>query len=211
MKMRKIKTLFLICAIGSFLVSCKKEADLQDQAGQGNGNNSITGKWNFLGMTVLVKTSITAGSGGQQEKLITSYGYNSENNVGTVVIDASHFTMTGIGYSVDTTVNEEFYENGILTDFYQTPFQTIIPPYNASVPYKAIGTDSMFFQSGFISFDPTVTGGVPVATTAIGSKLSWSNDTLLLKTLYSDASIQNVNGINAQVVTNLSQVVKLKK
>ncbi|MGZ8557782.1 MAG: hypothetical protein ACXWWC_05600 [Chitinophagaceae bacterium] len=162
-------------------------------------------------MTFIVNTTMTAGSLGQQEKLIYSYGYNSKNNVGTVVIDASKFKQAGIGYTVDTTVKTDFYENGILTDSYESSFQSNMPPYSGTFPYNAIGTDSIFFASGFISLQSPDSTSMPIATTAAGYKISWLSDTLVMKMQQSNSSIQNVNGVNAQVANNYSQTVKLKR
>lgn len=159
-------------------------------------------------MTADVETSLFVSDGGYSEKEVISYLYHSKNNTGTVKIDASKFTMSGVGYSVDTTMTIDFYENEILVDSYEDQIQTVIPPYSASVPYKAIGTDSIYFSLGFISFNPDAT---PISTTPIGYKVSWAGDTLILKTLYSETRPQIVNGYNGQLKIGFLQTVKLKK
>ncbi len=218
MKMIKMKPLFLICAIAVFIVSCRKEVNLQDLTnpppggGSGSGNNnSIIGKWNFVGMTAHSKTTITAGTGIDEEKIISSYGFISQQNKGTITIDASKFTSAGIGYSIDTVVNTEMYLGGVLFDTLETDFQIDMPLSSGSVAYQAIGTDSIYFESGFITLEPSGGAGTPTATTPAGYKISWLSDTLVLKMQQSKASIQNVNGVQAQVVNNISQMVKLKK
>ena len=213
MKTLSIKPLLLIFSILVFLFSCQKEADLQDLTGPapGGNTNSIIGNWNFVGMTAITKTTITAGTGLDQEKIISSYGFNSQKNKGTIIIDASKFTSAGIGYSIDTVVKTDLYLGGVLIDAYDYDFQMDMPLSSGTAPYKAIGIDSLFFQNGFITYQSPDNTGTPIATTDAGYKISWISDTLVLKTIQSNSSIQNVNGVNAQVTNNISQTVKLKR
>ena len=211
MKMIKAKTLFWICAIGSFLVSCQKEASFQEDS-VNNTNSAILGKWNFVGMVANFRSTIKAGIGPAEEKIISSYGFVSQNNTGTVTIDNKNITSTALGYSIDTVVNTEFYLGGVLFDDIETDIEMDMPLSNGSTKYKAIGTDSLYFESGFVTLDPSGGGtGIPSATIPTGSKISWLNDTLILKTVVSNSSVQNINGVDAQVITNISQIVKLKK
>ena len=211
MKLKKTKTLLLICAIGAFLVSCQKESSLQGDS-VNNVNSAILGKWNFVGMTANFKSSITAGVGPAEEKIISSYGFVSQNNTGTVTIDTKNMTSAALGYSIDTVINTKFYLGGVLFDEIETDFEMDMPLSNGATKYKAIGTDSVYFESGFVTLDPSGGGtGTPTATIPTGSRISWSNDTLVLKTIVSNSTIQNVNGVSAKVTTNISQIVKLKK
>jgi hypothetical protein len=207
MKMKSIKTWLYAAAFGILLSSCSKS----NNDDNGNQNPALIGDWKFLGMTLLAETTLEATDGVDTEKLSTWYGYHSKNNTGTVKIDATQFAMTGVGYSVDTTVHNDYYSNGTLVDATEDPFQAILAPYSGTVPYKAIGTDSVFFEQGFLTVDPSISGGAPLATQAIGSRISWSNDTMLLKTSYLVKSVDNSNGYPIQMQTKLSQVVKLKK
>ena len=209
MKMKSITTWLYAAAFVILLSSCSKNND--DNSGDGNQNPALIGDWNFSGMTLLAETTLEATDGVDTEKLRTWYGYHSKNNTGTVKIDATQFTMTGVGYSVDTTIHNDYYLNGTLEDATEDPFQAILSPYNGTVPYQAIGTDSVFFEKGFLTVDPTISGGSPLATQAIGSRISWSNDTLLLKTSYLVKSVDNSNGYPIHMQTTLSQIVKLKK
>ena len=217
MKTLSIKPLLLIFAIVAFLASCQKEASLQDlnnpQPGGGTGGNtnSIIGNWNFAGMTVITKTTITAGTGIDEEKIISSYGFNSQKNKGTITIDASKFTSAGIGYSVDTVVQTDLYLGGVLFDSFESDFMMDMPLSSGTAPYKAIGTDSLYFQNGFITIQTPDSSGAPIATTDAGYKISWLSDTLVLKSALSKTSNQIINGVNALVAQNISQTVKLKR
>jgi hypothetical protein len=119
--------------------------------------------------------------------------------------------MTGVGYSVDTTIHNDYYLNGTLEDATEDPFQAILSPYNGTVPTRRSVPTRYYFEKGFLTVDPTISGGSPLATQAIGSRISWSNDTLLLKTSYLVKSVDNSNGYPIHMQTTLSQIVKLKK
>ena len=213
-KMKNKKSLFVICITAIIFSSCQKEVDLQDltdPSGGSNSNNSIIGKWNFVGMTADLKSTTTAGSGMDEEKVVSSYAFISYNNKGTVTIDASKFTSDGIGYSVDTVINTQLYLGGDLFDSFETDFQIDMPLSSGSVVYKAVGSDSLYFANGFITLDPSAGAGGPMATIPSGSKISWSGDTLVLKTVLVENHTQSVNGVTANISSNVLQIVKLKK
>ena len=217
MKLKILKTLFLVVGITTLFTACQKEVDLQDTTttpppGGGTNNNSIIGTWNFVGMVASTKSTLVAGTGIDEEKVITSYGFISKNNAGTITIDATNFKTASLAYSIDTIVTTEFYLGGVFFDSFDQDVKMDFPPTSGTTTYKAVGTDSIYFANGFISLDPTGGGsGTPTPTVAQGLKISWSGDTLLLKTLYSDNRTQTVNGATAKISDNISQVVKLKK
>jgi hypothetical protein len=86
-----------------------------------------------------------------------------------------------------------------------------MPPSSGSVNYKAIGSDSLYFASGFITLDPSAGAGGLQATIPTGSRLSWLSDTLVLKTIVAESRTQSINGIDTKVTNNVLQIVKLKK
>ena len=213
MKLKDLKTLCIVIVISALFTACQKEVDFQDIAnnpapGGGTTNNSIIGTWNFVGMVASTRSSVVAGTGPAEEKAVTSYGFISEKNVGTITIDAATITSSGVGYSIDTVVTSEFYLGGVLIDTINTDFAFDMPVSSAVAPYKAVGSDSIYFSSGFLTLDPSA-GVTP--TTAAGSKISWSGDTLLIKTIVVENRTESVNGVTATIANNISQVVKLKK
>jgi len=213
MKQKDLPGLFIVIAISTLFIACQKEVDFQDitnnpPPGGGTTNNSIIGTWNFVGMVASTRSSVVAGTGPAEEKAISYYGFISENNVGTVTINAATITSAGVGYSIDTIVTTEFYLGGVLIDTFHTDFAFDMPLTSAVAPYKAVGSDSIYFSSGFLTLDPTA-GATPTAAT--GSKISWSGDTLLIKTVIVENRTESVNGVMATISDNISQVVKLKK
>jgi len=213
MKLNDLKTLLIVIVISGLFTACQKEVDFQDITnnpvpGGGTTNNSIIGTWNFVGMVASTSSSVVAGTGPAEEKALTHYGFISENNVGTVTINATTITSAGVGYAIDTVVTTEFYLGGVLIDTFHTDFAIDMPLSSAVAPYKAVGSDSLYFSSGFLTLDPSA-GATP--TTAAGSKISWSGDTLLIKTVVVENRTEDVNGVTATIANNISQVVKLKK
>ena len=213
MKLKDLRTPVLIIAISALFTACQKEVDFQDitnnpAPGGSTTNNSIIGTWNFVGMVASTRSSMVAGTGPDEEKAITSYGFVSEKNVGTVTINEATITSSGIGYSIDTVVTSEFYLGGVLIDSFNSDFAFDMPVSGSVAPYKAIGSDSIYFSSGFLTLDPSA-GVTPTA--ASGSKISWSGDTLLIKTIVVENRTESVNGATATISNNISQVVKLKK
>jgi len=214
MKLRALKYLFVFCAISAVILACQKEVDFQDisnnppAGGGGPAGNNITGTWNFVGMVASTESSLVAGSGSAEEKAVTSYGFISQNNKGTITIDATKFTTNGIAYSIDTVVTTELYLGGVFIDKFDLDFVFDMPPSSASVPYKLVGTDSVYFSSGFLSLDPSAG---PTATAPGGSRISWSGDTLILKTVAVENRTEPLNGATATISDKISQIVKLKK
>jgi len=213
MKLKDFKTLLIAIVISTLFTACQKEVDFQDitnnpSPGGGTTNNSIIGTWNFVGMFASTRSLVVAGTGPAEEKAVTSYGFISEKNVGTVTINAATITSAGVGYSIDTVVTTEYYLGGVLIDSFNTDFAFDMPVSSAVAPYKAVGNDSIYFAGGFLTLDPSA-GVTPTA--AAGSKISWSGDTLLLKTVVVENRTESVNGVAATISNNISQVVKLKK
>ena len=206
--MRNTKALLIILTLGLFLTSCQKDSDPPQE----NTNDKLIGTWNFIGMTASVKSSITAGTGVDQEKMITSYPIIAQNPKGTVTIDSKNIKTSGLSYSFKTNVNTQFYVGGILEDSYDSPFEDDMPSSSASTTYKTVGTDSIHLESGLVAFDPAAGGGgAPNQTIPQNFKISWENDVLVLTSPIKYNTVQMINGYNAQIIVDATQVIRLKK
>lgn len=206
--MKTIKTLLTILTAGLVFSSCQKESSLQN----GSGNDKIFGTWNLIDMTASMKTTTIAGTGATQEKMISSYDVTAINPVGKITIDANKFVTSGVGYSMNTEMLTEMYIGGVFFDSFEIPLEMTMPSSNASTTYTAIGSDSVYLQSGLISFEAAGTGtGSSMTTQPQGFKISWQNDTMVLKSVMVHNMTQTINGVSAQVAVNANQTVKLKK
>ena len=206
----KIKTLLLILASGIVLTSCQKE---KDQQRGGEVNEKILGTWNFVGMSVNLTTSVTAGSGIDEERGVSSYSFNSTNNKGTVAIDAARFVTSAISYSYNTKVYQNIYLGGLLFNSSVTPMVGDMPQSHGEVEYKTLSQDTLHFEKGFAILEAPASQGGPITqnTTPANIGISWAQDTLILTGHIVQAQNQIINGFNARVTYNVLQVVKLKK
>jgi len=208
--MQRINQFVLIAIISTLLFSCQKEVDFQDGSG-GGATTEIIGNYSFVSMTANTKATIVTGTGPLQEKAISTSAYTTTNNVGTVNITATNFITTGIGYSIAGIAATEYYVAGILVTSMDLPFDFDLPPTDGNSTYRRINNDSIYFDNGFISYDPNGTG-TPTATLPIGARISWRGDTLLMKTVFSQTSTQDIGGgIMAQVTSAGDQLIKMKK
>lgn len=206
--MRNAKALLLILTCGLFLSSCQKDSDPPQE----NTNEKLFGTWNFIGMTASVKSSITAGTGADQERMVTSYPIIAQNPKGTITIDSKNIKSSGLSYSFKTSVQTQFYVGGVLEDSDDSPFEGDIPSSSASTTYKTVGTDSIHLESGLIVFDPASGGGgTPNQTIPQDFKISWDNDVLVLSSPIKYNTVEVINGHNAQIIVEATQVVRLKK
>lgn len=211
MKINFTRSFSLMATLVILLVSCQKEVDLQNGNNGGGNTASIVGNYDFVGMSASTISTVVTGSGLTEEKAITRSSYNSTNNVGTVAITSTQFNTTGIGYSISGIAYTDFYLGGVLFTSLDFPFDFDLPPTNGTSTYRMITNDSIYFDNGFISYDPTGSGN-PTATMPAGARLSWSADTLLMRTAATMTTTQDIGGgVMARITNQASQIVKMKK
>ena len=151
----KLFRLFFTCCCCLFVFySCKKSSD--------SPSNAISGNYKFVSVHATTSDSEQYTDLGVVNKTVTTSEYTSTNNTGSVVIDASNFTATGIGYSVSTIAHARIYEDGAIVDSLDLPFDVTIPASSSVSKYNLSGADSIHFTSGaFISGAGVSTGGAP--------------------------------------------------
>ena len=217
----RIKTLtysLLVITLALFVTSCQKEisADTLGNSGNGNGNggnggnntNNIAGDYDYVGMLAHTVSTVTATQAGMTMKAVTTANYNTISNLGTVKITANQMISTGVGYSVDTTINSKTYIDGVLVDNSDVPFTFTSPPTSATSNYVRNSADSITMQGGFGVPDPTG-GSTPVGD--IGAKLSWHGDTLFMKVNTTVTKNITQAGVPATLVATIDATSKLKK
>ncbi|HEX5654477.1 MAG TPA: hypothetical protein VFX58_15465 [Chitinophagaceae bacterium] len=213
MKMNFTRSFLTLTVLVTVFSSCQKEVDLQNSNNGNNGGNTagIVGNYDFVGLSASTVSTVVTGSGIDEEKAVTRSSYSSTNNVGTVAITATQFNTTGIGYSISGIAYTDFYIGNVLFTSLDFPFDFVLPPTNGSSNYRMITNDSIYFDNGFISYDPTGSGN-PTATLPTGARLSWSADTLLMKTSATMTSTQDIGGgVMARITNQATQIVKMKK
>lgn len=197
----KSHKLLLAAAVAAVMASCGKD----DAKPEGNASE-VQGTYDFVGMSVAGISTLTVLE--SNEKTITYNAYKTKENVGSVVVDASKFVSTGMGYSIDTTVKSEYYDEGLLEDTYVLPFKATIPPAGSNVTYQLVGTDSIHFDKGFITTpdDPNMS-----ASQEYGVRITWKGDTLVMRSAFSATTTKLQSGFTVTTVFNSVQEVKLKK
>ena len=203
--MKLTASLTLILSAALLLTSCQKVIDDQDP---GTANiNSITGEYNFVGTTASNYSSVIVSDQGSELKAVTVSDYITQNNVGTANITASDIIFIGVGYSIDTTANSKTYIDGVLFNDADLPFVLTVPPANTTNPYTRISNDSLNVIGALGVPNPA--GVTP--TGAVGLKISWSGDTLLLKITSSFTQNISQGGVPGILTGFVNGVAKLKK
>ena len=208
MRLRTIKlflaTLFFIVS----LASCQKEINYALPNASALPSNSIVGDYDFVGLIAHTESTVTVTDQGQTIKSVTVSDYKTKNNIGTAKITSNQFIGTGIGYSIDTTMNVTTYINNVLTEQVDVPFVATVPATNTISPYIQITPDSLTVTGDF-GVLPDPSGNVP--TGPVGLKLSWSADTLFLKVNSTFTQTVTQNGVPGVLTSTVVGVTKLKK
>ena len=207
----RTRTIKLFLAILSFIVtlaSCQKEINYTVPNASALPSNNIVGDYDFVGLTAHTESAVTVTDQGQTIKSVTVSDYITKNNVGTARITSNQVIGTGIGYSIDTTVNVKTYINNILTEQLDVLFVATVPPTNTISPYIQITADSITVTGDFGTL-PDPSGNVP--TGPIGLKLSWSGDTLFLKMNSTFTQTVTQNGVPGVSTVTAVGVTKLKR
>ena len=215
--MRTATTLFLLVGLLVGFTACEKEVDHiatgnnsinPGGSGSTNNTNNIEGDYDFVGMEAYTQSTVRVITSSQTVETHTESYYITKNNSGTMTITSNQLIGTNIAYSIDTTMNVKTIVDNVLFDDSDFPYVTSSPASSSTSPYVRVSSDSI-----------TVTGAIGVATDPsgtlptgpVGTKLSWSGDTLLLKinTTFSQAVTQG--GVPGQITGSVNGVTKLKK
>ncbi len=140
--------------------------------------------------------------------MVSSTAFTSQNNGGTITVDNSKMTDSGITMSVNTSANTYVYVNGFLVDSVQTPLNQTLPSQNASSDYTKIGSDSLHFQDG--GFLNALTGGLLPATPT-GCKLKFEGNLMKMLMIFDTVTTQDIQGVPAKVTVHAELVATLRK
>jgi hypothetical protein len=209
----RIRSPYLLAGILAFIfISCQKEASLELPRNGGSGgssNGSEIGTWKFVGMHSITSQAVEYKFAGDAIKDVTTSDYTTENNTGTLKFDGSNCTMTGVGYGVNTIITLIEYTNGVPDSPFQAPMIVNLPPTDGTAPYKKIGSDSLYFQTGAMG---TVGAGGTVQSIATGYKLRYYGaDSMTMSTAYDDVQLNVTSGIPTKITSHAVIVNSLKK
>ena len=185
--------------VSAFFVSCKKESNQP-------GATNITGTWSFVSMDVSSTTSQEYTDEFGTSKTISTSDYTTEDNTGTITIDAAKMTSANLSYSIHDNVHAEFYQDGVSTGSFDAPFDYNSPASNGSATYKVISADSIYFDGGSLFMN-----GVTTDVTPSGAKLNLQGDILYMTQYVNQTKTQVVSGLPITSVLDAKVIAKLQK
>jgi hypothetical protein len=157
-------------------------------------------------MSATTNTTAEATQSGESDKSVTTSSYTTENNTGTMTIDASTMTSNNISYTVNTTAKAYMYQNNVLIDSLEVPFNFTAPPSSGSVNYRFVTSDSIYSDQGSLFMN-----GVTQNTIPSGARIKLENDILYLTQTVHQVMEQNNSGIAVKTDESGVVVIKLKR
>lgn len=200
MKMKQSFTILIAIILSVALISCSKEND------SATFGVDITGNYKYISLQAKTNSTVQSVSGSDMNKTVTTSEYTTQNNTGTITIDAGKFTSSNLAYSVNATANSTLYENGVVSGTYSMPFQFTLPSSNGTATYRRISADSIYFESGSI-----LIGGSANASLPGGAKIKIENGNLTLYTTTVQSSTTSNQGETVTSVANVVSVITLQK
>jgi hypothetical protein len=182
------------------LISCQKEIS-NEKAGSAN----IQGNYKFLSMTAHTKSIIRTTVGTDVSESTTYSDYITQNNTGTIKIDASTINSQNLSYSIDTIMTGIFNTNGS-TDTIQLPFQFTAPPSSGTTNYQTITADSLYFPSGTLFMN-----GTSQATVPAGARIKLDGDKLYMTMHGIQTSNQTVQGEAVYQYAEVTATIAMQK
>ena len=197
--MNRIISASLICFASILFISCQK-------ANSNPAAKDITGTYTFVSMDVTTESSEEYTDASGNQKTVTTSAYTTEDNTGTVTIDATTMTTTNIAYSVNTTIKTDFYMNGTLVNRFELPFTYTAPASSSTGTYHTIKADSIYFEGGTVFMSGAFQQSIPC-----GAKVEVSGNMLYLTASLSQTTNEVIGGINNIINVNATSRVKLQK
>jgi hypothetical protein len=221
--MKSFTHLIAFCSILLALASCGKEKSVDTTgvtpggsgsgngggSGGGNSNGTEVGNWNFVSLHAITSETTEFDVAGTAVKAVVTSDYTTDNNTGNVKFDGTTMFSTNVGYSVNTTMKVTTSSNGIPAGSQILPFAATMPPTSASVGYKKIGTDSLYFATGVIT---GLSSNGSVETKPGGYKLKWDGDKMYMTLNYTETTTaDDGSGVMQKVTQKATIVTTLQK
>jgi hypothetical protein len=191
--MSKLTLTLSISLFSLMIISCSKE-ESQEQKG-------LSGNYKFISAEAHIVSTTEAGSGPDNEKVITYTDYITKNNSGSLLFSGGNISSQNFSFSVDTTIKTFFYSNNVLLDSRELPFQVTMPPSNSTSTYKMITSDSIYVNGGFGS----IGNGPQQQTMPSGGKIKFEGNMLYMtfKGIQSSSQIEQGQTILMNATMNV--------
>ncbi len=205
--MTKRWSLYLPLMLAMVLFSCAEESIEPEPVTPASG---LTGEYDFVSVSIDAITTSENSQDGLTMKTVSKVVYTSKNNRGTYSFDGKNVIGTDVAYSVDTTLKTLFYTGDPDPIEVDMPFIVDLPPYSSAGTYRVIGTDSLFFEGGFIS-GPVSAGSPQMASPPSGGKFYFTGDILTLTARVDHSKTVTEMGMTVYTSTHGNTTVKLRK
>ena len=178
-------------------ISCKKDVS--------NQNANIQGNYKFVSLTAHTVSTTRTSYGTDVAEATTYTDYITQNNTGTIKIDASTISSQNVSYTIDTVMTSIIIENGT-RDTMQLPFQFTAPASSSMSTYKTITADSIYCPSGSLFMN-----GTSQATIPTGVKLKTDGNKLYMTFQGVQTSTQTAQGQTVYIYANVKATATLQK
>lgn len=175
----------------------------------GPSDNSYIGDWKFKKMNVDLSGISEMTIGGFTQKSIVSLYFNSANETGTMKIDESTITGSGLGYTASSSTKIATYTDDVLVSTDSLPYEIQQSPSSKTIGYRAISADSLVTDAPLVDFD--YPGMPPTTNIPVGVKLSWLGDTLVVTSGINMQQVDNSLGSPMTITTRVIQHVKFTR
>ncbi len=191
--MRKLTASYFVILFLFIFSSCQKELSFDEQ--DDPRANALLGDWKMVSLSAKTEVIDELTDGVESVKSITRSEYTSANMQGNIRFEDTKTISTGVSYDVSTTGYAEYYENEVLVDEFEAPFNISIPPTNSTASYKVVTADSLYFPEGFV-----VSGGLSAPAEPLGYRFKIEGENLTLSTRYFSTEKTTDAGIRQEIV-----------
>ncbi|SHN22616.1 hypothetical protein [Chitinophaga sp. CF418] len=206
--MKAVKSALLLAVVASSLVACSNDDDVNNEV-----KNGLEGTYSFIAMKADTYAEVRNVYGDTDSDIkevssIATCTYQTNNNKGTVTIDANKFNSSKFAYSINATVYGKTYMNGEQSGYSNMPWVIDMPESSGTSSYKLIGTDSIYFSGGFVN-SPAL--GDSVASLPSGAKYKWEGDTLVIASAFILRDTVVEDGATVYSDKRSTQIMRFKK
>jgi hypothetical protein len=184
-----------------YLVSCKK-----DSGDNNPPSGNIQGNYQFLSLSASTTSTVIITDGTTVDKTVTKSDYTTKNNAGTMTITDSKIISTDLSYSIDTIAHSDMYENGVLVDNFEFPFQFDAPTSSATTDYVWVTSDSIYCPNGTMFTDGVTSNSGPS-----GARIMHQGDKLYIYASKEQTTHDNSSGYPTTMIAQASVIATYQK
>lgn len=198
------RILFSVVFIFSSLlfISCQKDNSSV------NNSSELIGDWKLVSVEAHITNTSQYNELGTNYKTVTVTEYTTVDNTGEMKVEKDKMSTVNMSYRISTISEGQYFEDGMLIDNYDFPFEYTVPEFNSTATYKNVGADSIYFDSGSLFF---VQSGSTTPSNPSGMKYILQDNKLKFYTNYTELKTELVQGVPMQVRNDANVAVNFEK